>query len=249
MTKDPNISINDNITWVHGKHSLDFGFTYVRQTFNELGNQFSRGSFTFQANATAEASAPGKLVKGTGSAFADFLLGQLYTSVYAVQIAQADYKRNVEAAYVDDNYKFSPKLTVSAGLRYELTPPWHDILGNEFIVDLQTNNSPISPFVSGPEPQSLWPFFRRQGNCTTRIRGLTSAGSTPKAPLSIRGRSAPTAISLTRSCRPPTTTSRLASALPTRRPAHGSSARATACITTMTPPTPALTWPVTWPGV
>ena len=172
VTKDPNISINDSITWVHGKHSLDFGFTYVRQTFNELGNQFSRGSFTFQANATAEASAPGKLVKGTGSAFADFLLGQLYTSVYAVQIAQADYKRNVEAAYVDDNYKFSPKLTVSAGLRYELTPPWHDILGNEFIVDLQTNNSPISPFVSGPEPQNLWPFFRRQGTCTNPYEGV-----------------------------------------------------------------------------
>ena len=29
----------------------------------------------------------------------------------------------------------------------------------------------------------------------------------------------------------------------------GSSARASACITTMTPPTPASTWPVTWPGV
>ena len=43
MTKDPDISINDNITWVHGKHSFSFGFQYERQTFNELGNQFSRG--------------------------------------------------------------------------------------------------------------------------------------------------------------------------------------------------------------
>ncbi len=43
VTTDPNISINDNISWVHGKHSFDFGFQYERQTFNELGNQFSRG--------------------------------------------------------------------------------------------------------------------------------------------------------------------------------------------------------------
>ena len=129
-------------------------------------------AFTTQANATAEVSSPGKLVAKTGSAFADFLLGQLYTSVYAVQIAQADYKRNVEAFYFDDNYKFTPKLTVSAGLRYELTPPWHDTLGNEFIVDLQTNNSPISPFVSGPEPQNLWPFFRRQGTCSDPYQGV-----------------------------------------------------------------------------
>ena len=89
-----------------------------------------------------------------------------------MQIAQADYKRNVEAAYVDDNYKFTPKLTVSAGLRYELTPPWYDTLGQEFIVDLQTNNSPISPFVSGPEPQNLWPFFTRQGTCSNAYQGV-----------------------------------------------------------------------------
>ncbi len=182
VTKDPNISINDNISWVHGKHSFSAGFAYERQTFNELGNQFSRGSFTTQANATAEASSPGKLVKGTGSAFADFLLGQLYTSAYAVQIAQADYKRNVEAAYFDDNYKLTPKVTISAGLRYELTPPWRNTLGQEFIVDLQTNNSPISPFVSGPEPQSVWPLYRRQGTCSdpyqgVNVRWVTSSGA------------------------------------------------------------------------
>ncbi len=56
VTKDPNISINDNLNWVRGKHSISFGFQYERQTFNELGNQFSRGSFTTQANATAQAS-------------------------------------------------------------------------------------------------------------------------------------------------------------------------------------------------
>ncbi len=172
VTKDPDISINDNITWVRGKHAFSFGFQYERQTFNELGNQFSRGGFTTQANATAELSSPGKLVSKTGSAFADFLLGQLYTSVYAVQIAQADYKRNVEAFYFDDNYKFTPKVTISAGLRYELTPPWRDQLGNEFIVDLQTNNSPVTPFVSGPEPQNLWPFFRRQGTCSDPYQGV-----------------------------------------------------------------------------
>ena len=53
VATDPDISINDNITWVHGKHSIDLGFQYERQTFNELGNQFSRGNFVFQANATA----------------------------------------------------------------------------------------------------------------------------------------------------------------------------------------------------
>ena len=175
VTTDPDISINDNITWVHGKHSIDLGFAYERQTFNELGNQFSRGSFTTLANATADivcCDKNGKLVPSGGSAFADFLLGDLYTSTYAVQIAKANYKRNVEAAYFDDNFKITPKLSIQAGLRYELTPPWYDTLGTEFIVDMQTNNSPISPAVSGAEPQQNWPFFMREGNCNNPYQGV-----------------------------------------------------------------------------
>jgi hypothetical protein len=172
VTTDPNISINDNITWVHGKHSIDLGFSYERQTFNELGNQFSRGSFTTLANATAQISSPGTAVAGTGSAFADFMLGDLYTSTYAVQIAKADYKRNVEAAYFDDNYKITPKLSIQAGLRYELTPPWYDTLGTEFIVNMQTNRSPISPAISGAEPQQNWPFYMREGNCNDPYHGV-----------------------------------------------------------------------------
>ena len=115
VTADPDTSVSDNITWVHGKHSVDVGFQYERQIFNELGNQESRGNFGFLANATAEVSSPGTTVPGTGSAFADFLLGEIQNSTYAVSIAQANYVRNVEAAYVDDNIKLTPKLTVTAG--------------------------------------------------------------------------------------------------------------------------------------
>lgn len=172
VTTDPNISVNDNITWVHGKHSVDMGFQYERQTFNELGNQFSRGNFVFQRDQTAQVTSPGALASGTGSAFASFMIGNLYSAAYAVQIAQADYKRNVEAAYIDDNYKVTPKLSLQLGLRYELTPPWYDTLGTEFIVDMQTNRSPISPLVSGAEPQQNWPVFTRQGNCNDPYNGI-----------------------------------------------------------------------------
>ncbi len=172
VTTDPDIAVTDNMTWVHGKHSIDVGFQYERQTFNELGNQFSRGNFTTLANATAQISSPGKAAAGTGSAYADFLLGQLYTTTYAVQIAKADYKRNVESAYIDDSFKVTPKLSLQLGLRYELTPPWYDTLGTEFIVDMTTNKSPIDPAVSGNEPQQNWPFFMRQGNCSNAYQGV-----------------------------------------------------------------------------
>ena len=64
-----------------------------------------------------------------------------------------------------------PNLTISAGLRYERTPPYYNTLGQEFIVDFQTNNSPITPFTATHEPENLWPFFRREGNCSDAYSG------------------------------------------------------------------------------
>jgi Carboxypeptidase regulatory-like domain/TonB dependent receptor len=172
VTSNLDKSLNDNFTWVKGKHSMDFGFQYDRMTFNELGNQQSRGNFVFQRNATAEVSAPGTLVANSGSGFADFLLGEPYSSTYAVSIAHANYELNAWAFYFDDNYKLLPNVTISAGLRYELTPPWFNTLGQEFIVDLQTNNTPITPNIGTQEPENLWPIFRRQGNCTNPYQGV-----------------------------------------------------------------------------
>jgi hypothetical protein len=172
VTSDLDKSINDNFTWVKGKHSMSFGFQYDRMTFNELGNQQTRGNFVFQRNATVALSKPGTLVANTGSGFADFLLGDIYSSTYAVSIAHANYILNAEGFYFDDNYKLLPNLTVSAGLRYELTPPWYDTLGTEFNVDLKTNNTPITPNIGTQEPQNLWPIFRRQGTCSDPYQGI-----------------------------------------------------------------------------
>jgi len=56
VVTDPTWQIVDNLSWVRGKHSLRFGFEYNRQTFNQLGNQFSRGQFSSQPLSTALAT-------------------------------------------------------------------------------------------------------------------------------------------------------------------------------------------------
>jgi hypothetical protein len=164
VVNDPTWQIVDNLSWVKGKHALRFGFEYNRQKFNQLGNQFSRGVFNFQANATA--NVVGGQPQG-GDAFADFLLGDLYTTTVAVSIAKANFVRNVEAAYVDDTYKMTPKLTLAFGLRYELTPPWTDTLGNLF-------NIAVPQMYAQPQaPLSQYPYFVRQGHCSDPYQGLS----------------------------------------------------------------------------
>jgi len=129
LITDPTWQMVDNVTWVKGRHALRLGFEYNRQTFNQLGNQFSRGQFGVRPSATSQPISGG--LTG-GDALADLELGSLDQSIVAVAVAHANYVRNVEAAYIDDTYKVSPKLTLSVGLRYELTPPWNDTYGNNF---------------------------------------------------------------------------------------------------------------------
>ncbi len=67
---------------------------------------------------------------------------------------------------MDDTWKLTPKLTLSLGLRYELTPPFYDTLGNLFTVYLPHifNVAPAAP--------STYPEFMRQGNCTNPYAGI-----------------------------------------------------------------------------
>jgi Carboxypeptidase regulatory-like domain len=152
----------DKLSWIHGKHTFAFGGEYSRQNFNQVGNQFSRGVFTFQANATKNP------VNGSGGyAFAEFLLGKLFVSTNAAAVADAKFKRNVFHAFIDDTWKVTPKLTLSLGLRYELTPPFTNTLGNYFTVKI-----PKIEFIANA-PQADWPFFVRQGDgCTDPYEGL-----------------------------------------------------------------------------
>jgi hypothetical protein len=150
----------DNLSWVRGKHTFKFGAEFGRQNYNQVGNQFSRGQFTFQPNATQSSSLTG------GDAFAEFLLGELYQSEVAVGIANATFQRNLFAAWTDDTWKVSRSLTLSLGLRYELTPPFKDTKGDLFSVYL-----PHIDFFA-PTPQSDWPSFIRQGNCSDPYAGI-----------------------------------------------------------------------------
>jgi carboxypeptidase family protein len=163
------LQLVDKLSWIHGKHNLRFGFEYNRQNYNQVGNQFPRGQFSFQPNTTRSPSGTG------GYAFAEFLLGNLYQSTYAVSIANTRFQRNVEHAFVDDTWKLTPKLSLSLGLRYELTPPFTNTTGDLFYV-----KTPSFVFTASA-PESDWPYFVRQGNCSDPYAGLNIRWTNTKA--------------------------------------------------------------------
>jgi hypothetical protein len=153
----------DNLSWIKGKHTFKFGFEYQRDNFNTLGNQFLRGQYTFQPNATQSLTHTG------GDAFAEFLLGDMFDSTVAYQDAVANFQRNDFSLYVDDTWKITPKLTMSLGLRWELIPPFTDQLGNYINV--------VQPQIieASQQPAANQPYFIRQGNCQNAYAGSGSA--------------------------------------------------------------------------
>ena len=114
--------ILDNVSWIRGKHTIKFGGEVADRRFNQVGNQFPRGLLQFNGRFTAE---PNNLT-GTGEAFASGLLGWISEATRAAGIANVQFRQNSFALYAQDDWKITPKLNLSLGLRYEYTPPFKD---------------------------------------------------------------------------------------------------------------------------
>jgi hypothetical protein len=114
----------DNFSWTRGNHAFRFGGELRWDQYNQLGNQFPRGSFNFQPIATSNVGAA-----NTGYGFADFLLGYEQQSQGSITLAQTKFRATSQAYYIDDTWKIHPKVSINYGLRYEYTPPFRDLTG------------------------------------------------------------------------------------------------------------------------
>ncbi len=133
----------DNFSLTKGSHSFRFGGEVRWDNYNQIGNQFARGAFLFEPNATGLPTSAGTLTANTGNAFADFLLGYCKRCEVAVALASADFHSRSQYYYIDDSWKVTPKLTVNIGLRYEYTPPWLDKSGKLVNIDAKfLDNTP-----------------------------------------------------------------------------------------------------------
>ena len=115
-------ALSANLFWLHGAHNITFGGDFRRQQFNYLTQQNARGSFTFTGAAT-EISANGSPIPGTGNDLADFLLGVPDTSSIAFGNADKYFRESVSDAFVADDWRVSPGLSLNLGLRWEYGAP------------------------------------------------------------------------------------------------------------------------------
>jgi hypothetical protein len=105
----------DTLTWVKGKHLVEAGASYMHWKFTNYGLD-DNGSFTFNGYYTSAGNANA----ANYNAFADYLLGDLTQSNYAVLPVSATPVNDRVGFFITDDWKPTSKLTLNMGLRYDV---------------------------------------------------------------------------------------------------------------------------------
>ncbi|HXS76882.1 MAG TPA: carboxypeptidase regulatory-like domain-containing protein [Terracidiphilus sp.] len=160
-SEGPTWEYADSVTSVHGRHTLGFGVDYrrwhlIRNLDDDFYGDWSFGGSLVQNNSEGCTNAPvsvnggaPKSLCGTGNAVADMLLGY-YSGVGGFvpgPLSPTDTAGNPQdhvfgyfAPYAMDDWKVSPKLTLSLGLRWDYRPAAYDADNHFFWLDTQNTN-------------------------------------------------------------------------------------------------------------
>jgi len=137
-----------NTFWNHRSHNVNFGADYRWQLYNYLSQSNPRGSFGFTGAAT-EAVSGGLPVANTGMDFADFLLGTPDTSSIAYGNADKYLRSSFDDAYINDDWRVKPGLSINAGLRWEYSAPITELRGRLVNLDVPpgfANYAPVAAY-------------------------------------------------------------------------------------------------------
>lgn len=115
--------IIDNVSKVIGNHSLKVGINFQHVRFYGLQPPNGIGYQNFTGTYTGD---PGQPTTVTGSGAADFLLDLMNNSGMNTVTPFTDL-RWYYAAYVQDDWKLTPRLTLNLGLRWEYTQPFREL--------------------------------------------------------------------------------------------------------------------------
>lgn len=133
-----NRQLAGDLIWNKGPHTLKFGSqTYwVQSHFN--GSQSSNGRFDFNGQYTRDP-------------FADFLLGTSSGAGITTYLFVAQ-RSPLTHFFVQDDWRVTRRLTLNAGLRYELNPP--AVSKYDAIANFDMDTDPQNPILVYPEGDS-----------------------------------------------------------------------------------------------
>lgn len=120
---DNNYAIADTLTWNRGHHTYKFGGRFGIIQENSI--------YAYQTNGIFYFSGPYGI--GSGNDLADFLFGASDTFSEFSKAPSNEHQRQY-AVFAQDEWKATPRVTLTYGLRYEYTSPETDTHGYSFSI-------------------------------------------------------------------------------------------------------------------
>lgn len=107
-----------NVTYILGNHSLRAGATYHYYQKSENAAGSNAGTFGFTNTGVPYPTSGASALSSFYQSWAWFLLGQQASFSQASLDLTPDIRMNQWEAYVQDDWKMTPRLTLNAGVRY-----------------------------------------------------------------------------------------------------------------------------------
>ena len=126
--RDRAIQFQDYLSWFKGKHTIKGGVQFSR--YSTLSNSQNNGLF---GNVTFSN-------RYTGHTYADFLLGIPTSAARSFVKPPDDIQRKTLGFFYTDEYKVSPKVTLTLGVRYDLLQPYSHASGLISAFDIATGS-------------------------------------------------------------------------------------------------------------
>src|SRR5262245_53655885 len=138
--KDIKPTANGNLIWVKGNHSLKMGGELIVEGFPTLNYSRATGVYTFSSQQSSIPWEDGQPLNGTtGFGYASFLLG-FPQSMNLALVTNSRLGNHSFAAYAQDSWKVTRKLTLEYGLRYDFVTLLKEQYGRMQSADFKSPN-------------------------------------------------------------------------------------------------------------
>jgi hypothetical protein len=121
-----------NVLYNSGRHSWKAGVDFRRRQTTAFQSSSARGIFAFDSNFTND---PSGATPGSGNAMASLLLGYPSSTTRSKTLTWNGYRAIEFGAYIQDDWRATPWLTLNLGLRYDYYSPLTEVANRIANVD------------------------------------------------------------------------------------------------------------------